>query len=174
MGKEKVRLSEVVNAIRTIKAFVDFRDKVNELLIYMASAGIDISKVNFNNPMSLMKAFSVMRKSNVDVDIETIFDELGSADEITFEEVENAVRVLTRYATVSGKIDSMLSRFSRDSRMGAGDVESLAEMFGLKVGSRSGGQVEESEDDVDVELTDEDIEEIRRIVRKYKSKGVDS
>ena len=52
--KREVKLSEVLNAIRVVKRYIDIREKINELLVALASAGIDVSRVNFSNPMSCL------------------------------------------------------------------------------------------------------------------------
>ena len=166
--KREVKLSEVLNAIRVIKRYIDIREKINELLVALASAGIDVSRVNFNNPMSLISVLSKARQHGVDVDIDTIIEEIEEGFDVSLNEVEEAVRVLRMFAVTSRSVDSTLRLFSQTAKTSVDDLNVVAKMFGLKVptmkGSESGEEEEEEE-----ELTEEDIKDMKEIIERYKA-----
>lgn len=165
--RKEVRLSEVLNAIRVIKRYIDVRDKINEMLMALASAGIDVSRVNFNNPMSLISVLSKARQQGVDVDIETIFEEIEEGYDVSLDEVDEAVKVLKKFAAVSRSVDSTLRVFGRSTKTSVNDLNAFAQMFGLKVPTQKGSEVVEEVEEEE-ELSEEDIEDLREIVRKYK------
>ena len=164
-SNKSIKLSEVLNAIRVIKRYVDIKEKINELLAGLASAGVDITKVNFNNPMSLVAALSKARQRGVDIDIDTVFEEVEEGFDVTLEEVDEAVKVLSRFAMVSRRVDNALRVFSRSAKTSVDDLEAMARMLGLKVPSSSTEVVEEKEE----EFTEEDIRDMKEVIRKYKA-----
>lgn len=166
--RKEVKLSEVLNAIRVIKRYIDVRDKINELLVALASAGIDVSRVNFNNPMSLISVLSKARQQGVDVDVETIFEEIEEGYDVSLDEVDEAVRVLKRFAMTSRSVDGTLKVFSRMTKTSISDLNAFAQMFGLKVPTQKSSEVVEEVEEED-ELSEEDIEDLREIVKKYRS-----
>lgn len=170
-GKRVVKLSEVLNAIRVIKRYLDVKEKISELLISLASAGVDISRVNFNNPMSLISVLNMAKNRGVDVDIDTLLEEIDESYDITIDEVNEAVRVLRVFAQTSSAVDSTLRVFGRNAKASARDIESIAAMFGLKTPS---SKLKEEEPEVEEEINDEeklseeDLEDIKTIVQKFK------
>jgi len=166
--RKEVRLSEVLNAIRVVKRYIDVRDKINELLVALASAGIDVSRVNFNNPMSLISVLSKARQQGVDVDVETIFEELEEGFDVSLDEVDEAVKVLKRFAVTSRNVDGTLRVFSRMTKTSVNDLNAFAQMFGLKVPTQKSGEtVEEIEEEE--ELSEEDVRDMKEIIKKYRS-----
>lgn len=168
--EEPVRLNDIIEAIRTIKAFVDFREQINELLMAMYSAGVDISRVNFNNPMSLIQAFSALKKNNPDFDIDTVLDELQHGADITLDDIDKASRILSKYASVSHRIDSTLKRFSRMKKTSMEELEAITSMFGLTTKSKSTAESIDETDEEDYELTEDEIEEMKEVIRRYQAK----
>ncbi|RLI53661.1 MAG: hypothetical protein DRP09_15215 [Candidatus Thorarchaeota archaeon] len=169
-GSSEATLVDILKAIRTIKTFVDFREKLNELMSSLASAGIDISRVNWNNPMSIMNALSMAQKRGVDIDVDTLIDELSNSEEIKLSEVEEAVDVLRRYYRTSMRIDSVLRTVARSKTATMGELEDVMSMFGFKVPRR---KIDEVVDEIDeeIELTDEEIEEMRKIIESRRKSG---
>ncbi|RLF08939.1 MAG: hypothetical protein DRJ98_08925 [Thermoprotei archaeon] len=163
-------LTDVVRAIRTIKAFTDFRAKMQELFTAFAAAGVDVSRLNFNDPMSMIRAFGQLQKANTNIDVDTILDELERCEEVTLREVEEAVRILNQYATLSRKVDYTVGSISRQRKTQLGDLEAVAKMFGFKLPATTKKEETEEEEveEEEPELTEEDIKEIKRIVREYK------
>jgi len=169
--KKEVRLSEVLNAIRVIKRYIDVRERINELLVALASAGIDVSRVNFNNPMSLISVLSKARQHGVDVDVETIFEELEEGFDVSLDEVDEAVKTLKRFALTSRNVDGTLRLFKSFAKTSVNDLNAFAQMFGLKVPTqRNTEAVEEVEEEE--ELSEEDVRDMKEIIRKYRSGGL--
>ena len=166
--KKEVKLSEVLNAIRVVKRYIDVRDKINELLVALASAGIDVSRVNFNNPMSLISVLSKARQQGVDVDVETIFEELEEGFDVSLDEVDEAVKTLKRFALTSRNVDGTLRLFRNFAKTSVNDLNAFAQMFGLKVPTQKNAEaIEEVEEEE--ELSEEDVRDMKEIIKKYRS-----
>ena len=166
----KITIADLLDAVEKINKFVKFGERVGKIIGQLASAGVDISRINPYDMNSLI-AIAVRLRSqgyNVEeVDVETLKEEFQEILEMDLNEIEKANRIIRRFVSTYRTASSTLSVVNRTVGVGLDQMQALASLFGLKVGKEE--KVEEGIEEIE-ELEEEEIEELKEAIRQFKSK----
>jgi len=163
----KTTIADLLDAVDKINKFVKFGERVGRIIGQLASAGIDVSRINPYDINSLISIAVRLRSQGYNVenlDVEELREEFREILEMDLDEINKANRTIRRFISTYKSASSTLSVVNRTVGAGLDQMQALAQLFGLKVG-KGEEEIEEIE-----ELEDEEIEELREAIRQFKSK----
>ena len=167
----KTTIADLLDAVDKINKFVKFGERVGRIIGQLASAGIDISRINPYDINSLISIAVRLRSQGYNVenlDVEELREEFREILEMDLDEINKANRTIRRFISTYKSASSTLSVVNRTVGVGLDQMQALAQLFGLKVGK--GEKVGEEEIEEIEELEDEEIEELREAIRQFKNK----
>lgn len=169
---KKYTLKDLVWSLKVLNNFKEARENLLEVLKILAEAGIDTSKVNWNDPFSVMQAFLQVKGMGIDVDINYIIERMESLDDISFADINKALDIIETFMVLSSRAEKIAKSISKRGYT-AKEFDMLMGLLGV---GNSGKSVKidvedvESEDEDEVKLTDEELDRIRSIIDKYRNK----
>ncbi len=169
---KKYTLKDLVWSLKVLNNFKEARENLLEVLKILAEAGIDTSKVNWNDPFSVMQAFLQVKGMGIDVDINYIIERMESLDDVSFADINKALDIIETFMVLSSRAEKIARSISKRGYT-AKEFDMLMGLLGV---GNSGKSVKidvedvESEDEDEVKLTDEELDRIRSIIDKYRNK----
>jgi len=164
----KRKLKDVFWAIRVVKTFVDIDNALKKIMTQLEVAGVDINKFNINNPFEMVSLLTQLRDEGADIDLDEVENLIESMEDLTFEDLEDAIRILEKFTTHRMRLVSLAKRMGKKG-MSKSELDFILNFIGFG-GSRrkERKEVEEIGEDEAIELTDEELEKVKRIVKRYQ------
>lgn len=162
-----MKVKEVLDAIKTVVDFIEVSNKINEILEKFSVLGIDLENINPYDFSSLMKLASI-QSTELDLtkeDIEEIEKELNEFLEMDLDKVRESLTKIQRYIGTYSSFKLKAKSFSRVASSSNKDINSLAQMFGLKLPKSKRGDEEDFELS---EVEEFNEEEIKKVVEEFK------
>ena len=175
MSAKKVTIGDLLDAIDTINKFVNFGDRVAKVLSALSRAGVDVSRINPYDFGSLLQLSMAMRNNPEfeEIDVELLKEEFKEILELDIDDVRRKLSVITRFITVYSQANRTMQRVSRTMGASLDQLNTLANLFGLKLPTASQSKEAEEEEKVEIkEMNDEEIKELEDVIRKFKSRNV--
>ena len=171
MSAKKVTIGDLLDAIDTINKFVNFGDRVAKVLSALSRAGVDVSRINPYDFGSLLQLSMAMRNNPEfeEIDVELLKEEFKEILELDIDDVRRKLSVITRFITVYSQANRTMQRVSRTMGASLDQLNTLANLFGLKLPTAS--QPEEEKIEIE-EMSSEEIKELEDVIRKFKSRNV--
>ena len=164
----KTTIADLLDAVDKINKFVKFGERVGRIIGQLASAGIDVSRINPYVINSLISIAVRLRSQGYNVenlDVESLREEFREILEMDLDEINKANRTIRRFISTYKSASSTLSVVNRTVGAGLEQMQALAQLFGLKMPKEEKVEEEEIE-----ELEDEEIEELKEAIRQFKNK----
>lgn len=163
---------DLIEAMRTINKFVQFGEKVGELMRTLYRAGVDIRRIN---PYDISSLIQLARSTDIGEEfdeekLEELISEFEDIIDTPISEIENSLRIMSKYMQVMKSAERQLKRVTERMGMRMDEINALAEMFGIKLPHRSKQTVEELdyEEDYVEGMTEEEVEELKKIIEDFK------
>jgi len=164
---DKVRnptVGDVLNAIDRLRRFYDFYTEFSKIAVALAGSGIDITRINPNNLGDLIKMVTSLNKTGVlnDIDIEALKDAYEDIMNMSIHELRDLCYTVRQFALASHNVIQTMSYISRTAKIDKDSLELVKSILGIKT-----PKADESEEEYETEeLTEEEIEELRKMLRR--------
>jgi len=164
---DKVRnptVGDVLNAIDRLRRFYEFYTEFSKIAIALAGSGIDITRINPNNFGDLIKMVTSLNKAGVlnDIDIEALRDAYDDIMNMSINDLKDLCNTVRQFAMVSHNVMNTMSYISRTAKVDKDSLELVKSLLGIKT-----SKAEESEEEYEAEdLTEEEIEELRKMLKR--------
>jgi mannose/fructose/N-acetylgalactosamine-specific phosphotransferase system component IIB len=164
---DKVRnptVSDVLNAIDKLRRFYEFYTEFSKIAIALAGSGIDITRINPNNFGDLIKMVTSLNRTGVlnDIDIEALKDSYEDIMNMSINDLKDLCNTVRQFAMVSHNVMNTMSYISRTAKIDKDSLELVKSLLGIKT-----HKTEESEEEYEAEdLTEEEIEELRKMLKR--------
>ncbi len=165
---KEVTLRDFLEAVDKIKKFVDFGEKAGKLIFALSKAGVDINNINpydFNSMLRLAMAYRGQVGIDEDIDVEELRQEFEEILDISVTEIRQCISTINRFMSVYRSATHTLKTASKHVGVSKEQLAFLGELFNLKLPTR---KEEEEEEEVIEEFTEDEKEEIRKIIKKFR------
>ena len=166
-GKKDYTIRDLLEAVNTIRKFVEFGERANELLRALVKVGVDISSINPYDITSFIRLAQIYRNEVEfnEEELQRLQEEFEDILDTPLTEINRCVNIINRFAYMHKKATNSLKTLTKRVGMRREEINILAEMFGLRLPeSRKEIELEKEEE----ELSEEEIEEIRKAIKKFK------
>jgi mannose/fructose/N-acetylgalactosamine-specific phosphotransferase system component IIB len=157
-------VGDVLNAIDRLRRFYEFYTEFSKVAVALAGSGIDITRINPNNFGDLIKMVTSMNKAGVlnDIDIEALKDAYEDIMNMSINDLKDLCQTLRQFAMVSHNVMNTMNYISRTAKVDKDSLDLVKSLLGIKT-----RKDEESEEEYETEdLTEEEIEELRKMLRR--------
>jgi hypothetical protein len=177
MNRSRITVRDFINSLETIHKFVTFGEKVGKAIGALARAGVDISKFNPLDFGSIIRMAGALRQQGYDlddVDIECLKEEFEEILDMDISEIYNAINVVNRFSSALKRATQTIQYVSKQLPTDPSAMNNLFAMFGLqpKIPNSSdiNYKVEEEAMKEEKEIGEEELEELKDVVKWYKEK----
>jgi len=160
-SQQNYSIKDVVKAFDTILKFTRFKEKIDKLVNYLASMGVNIDISSFSNPNMLIKQLMNLKKSGYNIDVDEIITELNNLEDIKLDEIERSIDIIRTFISISRSVSTIMSSLSKTALTTREDLDMLRSLFNI------GKPIEDKvEDDYSEKLSEEEIRKIREEAKK--------
>jgi len=170
IDKKDYTIRDLLEAVNTIRKFVEFGERANELLKALVKVGVDIGSINPYDITSYIR-LAQMYRNEVEFDeeeLQRLQEEFEDILDTPLTEINKCINIINRFTYTHRRATSSLRSLTRRVGMRREEINMLAEMFGLRLPELKKEVVVEEEKE---ELSEEEIKEIRKAIKKFKESG---
>jgi len=161
-------IRDLLDAVNTIRKFVEFGERANELLRALVKVGVDISSINPYDITSFIR-LAQMYRNEVEFDeeeLQRLQEEFEDILDTPLSRINECISIINRFTSTHRRATSSLKSLTRRVGMRKEEMDMLASLFGLKLPEIKGETVVEEEEE---ELSEDELKEIREAIKKFKS-----
>ena len=161
-------IRDLLDAVNTIRKFVEFGERANELLKTLVRVGVDISSINPYDITSFIR-LAQMYRNEVEFDeeeLQRLQEEFEDILDTPMSKINECISIINRFIATHRRATSSLRSLTKRVGVGKEEISMLASLFGLKLPEVKKETVVEEEEK---ELSEEELKEIREAIRKFKS-----
>ena len=161
-------IRDLLDAVNTIRKFVEFGERANELLRALVKVGVDISNINPYDITSFIPLAQIYG-SEIEFDeeeLQRLQEEFEDILDTPMSKINECINIINRFTATHRRATSSLKSLTRRVGVGKEEISMLANLFGLKLPDVKKETVVEEEEE---ELSEDEIEEIREVIKKFKS-----
>ncbi len=159
-------IKDLAWAFKILNSFREAKESLLDIMKALADAGVDTSKINWNDPFSIMNAFLQVKE----VDIDYVIEKMGEIEDVSFADINRALDVVETFLALSSRAEKIAKSMSK-RRYTAKEFDMLMSLFGLGgSGSKVKIDVEDVSDEIEEEesITDDELDRIKDIINKYR------
>jgi len=157
-----IKLKDVVEALKVLYKYLEFKKVLDQLFPALSQNTIKLSSINIYNFENILSY--VFKSSNRNIDIKDFDLAFGECDlDLDFNKIRDAINVLRQFAILHTNVNAIVNTLSNQVGI---DLKFVKSIF-------HGEKKEEEEKEekiIEVKPLFIDQNEIKEVVRRYKSK----
>jgi len=157
---------DVLWAVNVMNKYSSIKEALDSIVKQLATKGVKVSDYDLQNPSSLLPIFIEAKKMGVDVDLTELERAFAEAGDLSFDDIEKALEILSEYNYLNDEVDRTFRNLIDNTGMSVSQLGLLANFFGLNLGlpTSMGGSSQQVEELIDPS----DYDEIKSFIKKIK------